>query len=182
MRVENSLQKVADFQELSSIVKQAEPKLSWFGKRYIHINNTNQELSIDSLARCMMDLIDQNHNFSEKERPLIKKISDLIDRIYDKSDEQVIGSNLFTRVITWIRHLCGMNFSNWAHCGGYSNTRWFWRECKEINCEGYKHMQYLYTREQFQKVFGSVPNLGKKVAKFGGHPRWLSPETKMFRL
>jgi len=178
MRTQDSLQKVSTFSEFLPIVEKAEPRLSWFGERYVCINDTNQGLGIDSLASRMIDILSENPNFPEDQRPLIKKISDQIDRIYDKSDQQVANCWFFFRLIVWIRDLCNSQFPYHR----FSSIRWNWRECKLWNDCGYKHIQFLYTKDQYQKAFGVPPKPREHPDKFDGYERWLAPSNELFVL
>lgn len=166
--------KILTFREFLPIVETAEPKLSWFGSRFICLNNLNVNLGIDSLAKCMLELFRQNPNFSEADRSLVQRISNLIDKIYDKSDKQVKECWFFIRFIVWIRDLRNSMFPHFS----WSHTRFLWRECEAINFSGYRKIQSLYTKEQFQNTFDYIPTKYERDESFFGIPRWRCSKPK----
>lgn len=175
MKIECCLKNIATFEDLLPIVEEAKPQLSCFGARFIHLSNCGKNISIDSLARRMIEIIDQNPNFTEEERLLVRKISDLIDRIYDHTDKQVSESWFFTRLFVWIRDLYNSEFPYYS----FSSIRWNWRESKQINMMGYNKIKFLYTKDQFLNFFRFPPDSDftskHGSATFNGIPRWYAP-------
>lgn len=170
MDVQNSVQNITTFTEMLPFAEEAQPRISWFGARTLYIPSTGEELYIDALAAKMGDLHEKYPNFLESERPLIRKISGLINQLYDQNDAQVVACNCITRLITWIRDLCNSVFPH----SGYSATRLFWRECKDLNWRAKCDIPDFYTKSQCQEVFGFDPSLGDPHdgSSLAGHKRW----------
>lgn len=158
------------FAEMLPLAEEAQPRISWFGARTLYIPSTGEELDIDALAAKMSDLHKNYPDFLESERPLVRKISELINQLYDQNDAQVAACNCITRLITWIRDLWN---AMWPDTD-VSATRWFWRECRRINCLGHVDIPDLYTKSQCQEVFGFDPSFGKphEGNSVGWHKRW----------
>ncbi|NGX60145.1 MAG: hypothetical protein KR126chlam3_01311 [Chlamydiae bacterium] len=172
MTMQKSVLEISSFKELSATIQQLEPKLSFFGWRYVAEHN--EVLAIDAVAAHMIKLLEQNPHFTENDRPYVKAISEHINRIYKISDNQVKNSNFFTRISVWLRNVISEIF-------GSCRARWWWKDCEVINQIPYCQVFEYYTAHQFQEKFKCTPEQAKKrcpLTKYEGEDsiiRWKAP-------
>jgi len=163
----NPLSEVTTFQQFLPIVKKAESKLSWFGNRYVSIGNENETLELNQLTYHMIALLMRNRDFSLWERPAVKEISKLINRLYQLSDEQVKNSNIFTILACMFREIFGIIIrSSCRNCFSDFDIRDSWSTCalreKIPFCKLYK----FYTPKQFKWRFWYTPDKSNKNLDF----------------
>jgi len=144
MRVSEILSQASSFGDLLTIAENTTPQISFFGDKYISVSSYTGTLYIDALAEYATKLIEENLDFAEEVRPILKDLSGRIDKIYEESDQIVKASNLLTRIFYAIRKFIGDTIDYGK------NVRVYW---ETDGSETYK----FYTKEQYQKVFEHVP-------------------------
>ena len=166
--------------EVLEVAKKVTPQLSFFGSQYLSIDQSNQILPLDALAAQVMDIVEQNPQFSEEERIVGKEVASLIDRIYELNIKNVEQSNCITQILWCLREnlyslLC-LRPRFYLHC---SRMRWAWGECERIILvTGYRQIFRYYTREQYINVFGHPPEKDRGEndnARFADVECWLAP-------
>lgn len=99
--VQSVLSNISSFTDLLPIVRKAKEDISFFGCRYIYIEEYDGTLPINALASRVMELAKSTINFSQDED--YQEIVPLIDAIYLHNDER--KKNPFTRVLCSIRDI-----------------------------------------------------------------------------
>jgi len=137
MKLENIFAEAKSFEKLWILAQLVEPKISFWGSEYLVVNGIEGYLNIDSITKRVFELITKNHDFDESERNYGKKLASRIDYIYGKRDEILKRCNFFTTILVFLRNL-----------SLHTSPRTYWQQY-----EG-KYIFKLYTRSQFNKVFG----------------------------
>lgn len=171
------------FTNLRNIAMSAEPRVSFWGKRYMILNGSeNVKLSIDYLTKQAFDLIRNYPHFSESERVPARELATRIDFMYDESDRLVNQSNwityLFARIRDLFERLTTFKTPPYgvpsSHC---SVARWHWRDCEsKYDGESIRQIFYVfYTQPQYEAAFGSHPPEFDVEIHRPGHGTKLSP-------
>ena len=149
MKINECLEKTQSFAELRKIVEKSQPNLSFFGSRYITVEGYEGTLPINSLAKRVLEIRNKDFEFDEIERSHGHYIVHKINEIHNKSELQIEQSNRFTWLLTNVQiiFLCTLDErGDWD----YDISRTF----------------ELYTKQQFQKVFGHPVPSGLSKGKF----------------
>lgn len=151
MTIQKVLSECNSYKDLCTLAELSKPKLSFWGSQYIIVDGYEGTLEINDITKRLFELVKKDYDFNEEERAFGKRIASRINYIYDDIDVQIRASNLFTRIIAFIR---GLTL--------YDTPREYWK----IH---YENMTFdLYTQSQFREVFGySTDEAEKKGFKLG---------------
>lgn len=147
MKIENIFAEIQSYEKLCSLTEKAEPKISFWGSRYIVIEGYEGYLDLHSITQCLFQLIEKNYEFNEKERAYGKRIAARIDYIYNKSTEILKTCCCITRVFVFLRNLSIIITPSLTT---------YWKQY-----DGRSSFEF-YTRQQFYKVFGYQPEDAEK--------------------
>lgn len=136
MSLQNSLYITDKFVELEPIIENVKEDVSFWGTRYVYLEDCEDRFPIDILAGRVIELVKKTKfEFSDEERAAGKKIAAKIDQIYLDNDNRLEEKWLITRILCYLKD----NFSNYP-------PRFYW-ECFEGKAFDY------YTASQYCSTF-----------------------------
>ena len=185
INIRDAIRDANSFTQLSQIAEKAEPKLSFWGCRYIEVDGYGGYLGIDDLAARTMQLLKENRHFEEDQRPAGRLLSERVDYIYDESWAQVWGTwNLIAKILAILRSL---DFSGLCPLQSRcltTETYWQWRGADESHFGESSHRYFKqfdnwYTSVQFERTFGfRAMDENYKCTSYAHSPAagyWLAP-------
>jgi len=191
INIKNAIYNANTFTELCQIAENAEPKLSFWGGRYVEVKGYDGYLDIDDLAARTMQLIKDNPHFEEEERPAGRNLAKRVDYIYDESIAQVKSTcNLFTKILAFFRSLDFSGLCPLTPRCLTTETYWQWRGediCyfEESTERYFNQFDNLYTSVQFEKTFGfRVIDENYNRTSYANSPSagyWLPPTEKQLK-
>ncbi len=153
MKIETAI-KNANFDELHNIASKANPVLSFWGVRSIQVIGFKDIGSIDFLAGRLMELVKaKGFEYTPSERDIGKQTVLNINKIYEASDEQVIKSNIITRIICFVQNRF-YKLSVHIFCmikPTKTPIRWIWDD--NVFRNGFNNVFDHYTRRQYREKF-----------------------------
>ena len=99
--IQSVVSNISSFTDLLPIVKKTKEDISFFGCRYIYIEDYDGTLPISALASRVMQLAKTTLNYSQEDS--YQEIVPLIDALYLRNDEKEKEKNPFTRILCLIR-------------------------------------------------------------------------------
>lgn len=94
--IQKKLASIDTFQDLETIAQKAKENISFFGRRYIHIQGCKGKLHIDALDHKIYVLKIHNKSPCEHEIDACKRIKLIIAKLYQSNDSRKLN------IITWI--------------------------------------------------------------------------------
>ena len=99
--IQSVISNIFSYTDLLPIIEKVKEDISFFGCRYIYIEDYDGSLPINTLASRVMELAKTALNYSLEDR--YQEIVPLIDALYLRNDERERKKNSFTRILCSIR-------------------------------------------------------------------------------
>ena len=105
LEIQSILGKSVSFSDLLPIAKKAKAELSFWGCRYIVVNGYKGSLPIDTLNKCVNDMLLMRKPMGILTREERKSLIDEIDRVYEEIDVKESAANTLTTIFMELRDL-----------------------------------------------------------------------------
>ncbi|NGX47636.1 MAG: hypothetical protein K1000chlam3_01015 [Chlamydiae bacterium] len=153
MNINDFFSTVQSYEELYHVAEKATPHHSFFGSRFITVQGYQGQLPLDAIMERVLQLEKKNIEFNETERKYGQFIVKKIDWIYEKSDEQVRASNIFSQLFVYLNDIFFYILPKNRHI---SWVREDWKM-------GFTDLFFeYYTRRQFLKAFWITPEVARQ--------------------
>lgn len=143
----------ADFSQLINIAQDVTVVISCWGTRWIQSSNYEGKVSIDSLAKRMIDLVrEKKFEFSSQERETGRTLAVKITGIYKTGDQKIERSNCLTQFFWKVYSSFNRPLGDPFPSHIISKTREQWGDLCMVS--GFERVFSYYTPNQFQEKFG----------------------------
>ena len=147
-----TLYNFSSFKQVFNDVKDAKANVSFWGIRYIYTESKAQ-ISLDYFVSNVFQMTKKKPDFDESERNFALETVKKLKVFYSDSKNIASNKNFITRLFFYITEFWMNNIQNFGY-----GIRFTWKREREV----FKY----YTKEQYQKVFGNIPQ---------DDPNWIYP-------
>lgn len=154
MNLEAIVSRTDSLLELGQIADKAEPKLSFWGARYLCVQGYQDTLHIDSLADRVIELHRKKQcEYTKAEREVGRILSQKINHLYDLHYTQLWQANYLTRILVILRDIPSCVYCCFIKQDRLTSVNWYGVDYTN----GMTNVFSMYTRSQFKEEFGFYP-------------------------